>query len=87
MKVYLKDHLLTFDGEVVELFSAMGGSDRYHVRFLQKLELVSGRKGITLFNMRNQKGGGVSGFIVLEESVEDARRFVAAVQEAIDSYE
>lgn len=86
MEVHLKDHLLRFDGEVVELFAALGASDRYHVRFLKKVELVSGRKGITLFNMRTQKGGGVSGFTVLDESVEDAHQFVAAVQEAINKY-
>ncbi|HAV78144.1 MAG TPA: hypothetical protein DCX53_12420 [Anaerolineae bacterium] len=82
MELILDGGLLRFDGEVIELFSERGNSDRYHIRYLNKLEFAEGRKGITLLNLRYGGGGGFSGWIIPEENMGQAQQFMNAVQNA-----
>jgi len=84
MELFLDGGFLRFDGEVIELFSERGQNDRYHVRYVEKIELTSGRKGITLMNLRYGKGGGAgfSGWMVPAGQVAQAHPFIQAVQDA-----
>jgi hypothetical protein len=82
LNVFFEDGILRFDGEVVELFPEKGANVRYHIRYIKKLELVSGRKGITLMNLDYGKGGGFSGYIVLSDSLDRANQMAAAVESA-----
>ena len=82
MELNLEGGLLRFDGEVIELFNERGNSDRYHIRYLNKLEFAEGRKGITLLNLRYGGGGGFSGWIVPAENMGQAQQFLTAVQDA-----
>lgn len=84
MELILEEGLLQFDGQVLELFSDTGKNFRYHVRFINQLELQEGRKGITLVNLQYGKKGasGFSGWIVPQENVGLAAAFIQAVNEA-----
>ena len=82
IELNLQEGLLRFDGEVIELFDERGNSDRYHIRYLNKLEFAEGRKGITLLNLRYGKGGGFSGWIIPAENMGQAQQFMEAVQTA-----
>lgn len=82
MNVLFEDGILRFDGEILELFPERGNSTRYHVRYVKKIEMVSGRKDILLMNLDYGKGGGFSGYIVLPESVEPAHQMIAAIEKA-----
>ena len=72
--------ILRFDGEVIELFDERGSSDRYHIRYVNKLEFSEGRKGITLISLDHGKGGGFSSWIIPAENMDQAQKFMAAVQ-------
>ena len=82
MELILDGGLLRFDGEVIELFDERGSSDRYHIRFLNKLEFTEGRKGITLISLDHGKGGGFSSWIIPAEHMDQAHKFMEAVQSA-----
>ena len=82
MQLILDGGILRFDGEVLELFDERGASDRYHIRYLTKLEFVNGAKGITLLNLKHGKGGGFSGWIIPSENMDQAQEFMAAVEAA-----
>jgi len=79
--VILEGGLLQFDGEVIELFSEQGKNDRFHIRFLEQIELEAGRKGITLMTLRYGKNGrsGFNGWIVPQENLADANALIEAV--------
>lgn len=82
VELILDGGLLRFDGEVIELFDERGSSERYHIRYLNKLEFTEGRKGITLINLNHGKGGGFSGWIIPAENMDRAQDFMEAVQTA-----
>jgi len=82
MEMILDGGLLRFDGEVIELFDERGSSDRYHIRFLNKMEFTEGRKGITLLSLDHGKGGGFSSWIIPSEHMDEAYKFMEAVQTA-----
>jgi hypothetical protein len=85
MELFLDGGFLRFDGDVIELFGEKGENDRYHVRYVDKIELASGRKGITLMNLRYGKGGrggGLSGWIVLQGQEAQAQKFIQVVKDA-----
>ena len=82
IELILDGGLLRFDGEVIELFDERGSSDRYHIRFLNKLEFTEGRKGITLLSLDHGKGGGFSSWIIPAEHMDQAQKFMEAVQAA-----
>jgi len=78
IELNLEGGLLRFDGEVIELFDERGSSDRYHIRYLKKLEFAEGRKGITLLNL-SYGGGGFSGWIIPAGNMDQAQQFMRAV--------
>jgi hypothetical protein len=82
VELILDGGLLRFDGEVFELFDERGSSDRYHIRFLNKLEFTEGAKGITLISLDHGKGGGFSSWIIPSENMDQAQKFMEAVQAA-----
>ncbi|HSG44916.1 MAG TPA: hypothetical protein VLA72_17350 [Anaerolineales bacterium] len=82
IEMILDGGLLRFDGEVIELFDERRSSDRYHIRFLNKLEFSDGRKGIRLLSLDHGKGGGFSSWIIPAEEMEQAQKFMEAVQAA-----
>lgn len=82
MELFLDDGILIFDGEILELFAEKGSSSRYHIKYLIALEFSSGRKGITLLDLRYGKGGGFLGYIIPEENMGQANKLMEAVQTA-----
>ena len=86
-EILLGDHLITFDGRVLEVFGhgGAGESVRYHVGLIQTLLCAPGLTGQLSLNF-STKHGGILGLKVPAEKRSEVEALVEAVKQAKAAY-
>jgi hypothetical protein len=86
-EILLGDHLIAFDGRVVEVFGQGGGGEsvRYHVGLIQTLLCAPGLTGQLSLNF-STKHGGILGLKVPADKKAEVEALVEAVKQAMKTY-
>ena len=86
-EILLDDHLIAFDGRVVEVFGQGGSGEsvRYHVGLMQTLLCAPGLTGQFSLNF-STKHGGILGLKVPADKKTEVEALVEAVKQAMKTY-